>query len=339
MKKKKKKKPKKKNVYKKKSLVFELIFNDLSKTITIKDKIKIVNISLLLLMVDYLKQYLSYRNKTIDGGSNFLEFLFLFFISTCLYDIKYYNHQYVSIFFLIILQIIKAIIKFFFIYINYIDMIIDLTIEIFLGLCEAFVYSYFKYLMQIKFFSPYKTTYIFGFINGTITLILFILFSYIPVGDLGAVTYKDKKYFDNFWFIYDNFNIVQLVTLFSLSIFLGASRLLFNITINNFTVCHLFLLLQSMNLSQNISPEIGKIDELIPKIVFNICFLFEFIFGLVFLEIIEFNCFGLNEYNKKNIRKRAKEDIIIRGNTKRETDLIELTTINDLITDNNNNNN
>ena len=201
----KKKKTNTKNLYKKKSLVFELIFNDLSNRITSKDKIKIVNISLLLLIVDYLKQYISYRNKTIDGGSNFIEFLFLFIISKCLYDIKYYNHEYVSIFFLIILQVVKAIIKLLFIYKSYIDMIIDLTLEIFLGLCEAIVYSYFKYLMQIKFYSPYKTTYIFGFINGSITLILFIVFSFLPVGELGIVTYNEKKYFDNFFFIFDNF--------------------------------------------------------------------------------------------------------------------------------------
>ena len=59
-----------------------------------------------------------------------------------------------------------------------------------------------------------------------------------------------------------------------------------------------------MHLPQNISPALGKTGDFIPSIIFNICFIFEFFFGLIFLEIIEFNCFGLNEYTKRSIRKR-----------------------------------
>ena len=154
--------------------------------------------------------------------------------------------------------------------------------------------------MEIKFFSPYKATYIFGFINGIITLILLIIISYFSVGSLGLVESKySYYYFDNYYFIFDNFNIGQIILIFFSTIFLGINRLIFNIIINYFTVCHLFLLFPIIESSTNIKQEILNKFGIIPLLIINICDVLEFIFFLVFLEIIELNCFGLNKYTKK----------------------------------------
>ena len=217
-------------------------------------------------------------------------------------------------------------------------MIKDLSFQIIIGLFEAIIFTYSKYLMEIKFFSPYKATYIFGFINGIITLILLIIISYFSVGNFGLVGYK-YSYFDNYCFIFDNFNTGQIILIFFSTIFLGISRLIFNITINYFTVCHLFLLFPIIEFSTNIKQEILNKFEIIPLLIINICDVLEFIFFLVFLEIIELNCFGLNKFTKKNIKKRAEEDIdllFLNGNMRNDTEIIEN---NSILVNNDNDNN
>ena len=322
----------------KKKIIHELIFNDLSDRLTLKDKINIFIISLLLLIVDFLKQYII-THQTYDDDYGFLEYLFLFLISSYLYDIKFYNHQYISLIFLIIFGIIKRIIKYCLYYTDSTNIIIDLSLKIIIALFETIIFTYLKYLMEIKFFSQYKATYIVGFINGFITLILFIIFSYISV-DYELVKYKDKFYFDNIFYYFDTFNIGQLILIFLfLSISLGAFKLLFNVTINYFTVCHLFLLFQNYDLSQNIIQEVELEAEFIPIFIIKLCFLIEFIFGLVFLEIIELNFCGLNKNIKRNIQKRAKEDtnlLLMNTSTHRESILMD--NINDDNNDNNANN-
>ena len=78
--------------YKKKTLINELIFNDLSDRLTFRDKINIFIISLILLFIDYLKLYLSISNINFDKDYNFIELIFLFLISLYFYDIKFHNH-------------------------------------------------------------------------------------------------------------------------------------------------------------------------------------------------------------------------------------------------------
>ena len=125
--------------------------------------------------------------------------------------------------------------------------------------------------------------------------------------------------------------------IFFSTIFLGISRLIFNITINYFTVCHLFLLFPVIEFSTNIKQEILNKFGIVPLLIINICDVLECIFFLVFLEIIELNCFGLNKYTKKNIKKRAEEDIdlLLNESMRNDTQIIE----NDSIIVNNDNNN
>jgi len=292
----------------KKSYLIELIFNDYSDRITMKDRIHIALISLLMLIVNVTKAYLSLNNKTLDGNYNFIEFLFLFIISSFIYNMVYYKHQYYSIILMLVFEIIKYFLKIKYYYSSKVTVILDLLLQIVLGFFEGIIIAYLKGLMQLKFYSPYKATYIFGFINGIISLILLIAFSYIKANNIGFVEYKEEKYLDNIFFIIENYNIGQIIILFFMGIFYGAINLLYNVTINYYSVCHIFLLLQSREFSSSVNEEIQKNSGPLAISLINLCNLMELLLSLVFLEIVELNFFGLSENTKKNIQKRAEED-------------------------------
>ena len=292
----------------KKPYIIELIFNDYSDRITIKDRIHIALISLLMLIVDILKSYLSCRNKTFDGDYNFIELIFLFIISSFIYSNVYYKHQYISIIAMLVFEIIKYILKIKYYYISTLATIVDCLLQIVLGFMDGIIIAYLKGLMLLKFYSPYKATYIFGFINCIISLILLIAFSYIDVGSIGLLSYDGGIYFDNIFFIFNTYNIGQMIILFFMGIVLGAMKLLYNVTINYFSVCHIFLLLQSRSFSSSVNEEIEKNSGAFAISMINLCNFIEFLITLVFLEIVELNFCGLNENTKKNIQKRAEED-------------------------------
>ena len=292
----------------KKPYIIELIFNDYSDRITIKDRIHIALISLLMLIVDILKSYLSCRNKTFDGDYNFIELIFLFIISSFIYSNVYYKHQYISIISMLVFEIIKYILKIKYYYISTLATIVDCLLQIVLGFMDGIIIAYLKGLMLLKFYSPYKATYIFGFINCIISLILLIAFSYIDVGSIGLLSYDGGIYFDNIFFIFNTYNIGQMIILFFMGIVLGAMKLLYNVTINYFSVCHIFLLLQSRSFSSSVNEEIEKNSGPFAISMINLCNFIEFLISLVFLEIVELNFCGLNENTKKNIQKRAEED-------------------------------
>ena len=212
----------------KKPYIIELIFNDYSDRITIKDRIHIALISLLMLIVDILKSYLSCRNKTFDGDYNFIELIFLFIISSFIYSNVYYKHQYISIISMLVFEIIKYILKIKYYYISTLATIVDCLLQIVLGFMDGIIIAYLKGLMLLKFYSPYKATYIFGFINCIISLILLIAFSYIDVGSIGLLSYDGGIYFDNIFFIFNTYNIGQMIILFFMGIVLGAMKLLYN---------------------------------------------------------------------------------------------------------------
>ena len=292
----------------KKPYIIELIFNDYSDRITIKDRIHIALIRLLMLIVDILKSYLSCRNKTFDGDYNFIELIFLFIISSFIYSNVYYKHQYISIIAMLVFEIIKYILKIKYYYISTLATIVDCLLQIVLGFMDGIIIAYLKGLMLLKFYSPYKATYIFGFINCIISLILLIAFSYIDVGSIGLLSYDGGIYFDNIFFIFNTYNIGQMIILFFMGIVLGAMKLLYNVTINYFSVCHIFLLLQSRSFSSSVNEEIEKNSGPFAISMINLCNFIEFLISLVFLEIVELNFCGLNENTKKNIQKRAEED-------------------------------
>ena len=310
--------------------MIELIFTDVSDRITSKDIRNIFIISVLTLIIDYCKYYISFNNIKFFRDFYYIEFFFLFLISKYFYKMKYYKHQYISIIIIVIFEIIKSIIIIIINKTSTYTLLKDLSLSFILSFLESICITYYKGLMLYKYFSPYKVNFIFGKICASITLVLFIIFSFIPVGDkIGFVKYGDKEYFDNFLYIFENYNIWQYIILIVSTIFLGTNRFLYNLTINYYSVCHLFLLIQTLDSGYILSEQIDNKDNFYARSIFHLCNIFELIFCLVFLELIEFNFCGLSQNIKKNINTRVEEDMNLLNSVMRETELF--------IQDNNNN--
>ena len=173
--------------------------------------------------------------------------------------------------------------------------------------------------MNYKFFSPYKVCYIFGFINMCIILIILFIISGIECqSDSYLCTIKQEKqdkdgkntilFFDNIYLIFENINAFQIFILILISVCLGALKLLINLIINYYTVCHIFVFLQNNGVYDSINNEIKNQTNLFIELTLGISHLINFIFSSVFLEIIEFKCCGLNENYKENIKKRVEEE-------------------------------
>ena len=298
-------------------LIIEYIFNDLSDKLSCIDSIYILGISLLTLLIDLvnfilLKKFQQKAEKIIYNEDFYLfEFLFLFLISFYLYKIKYYKHQIYSITMIIILGLIRLLCKGKY----YIELVFGVLNFIFLILFQivisfflSFIVVYTKGLMEYKYFTPYKACYVYAIINIIIVLIVYIIISFIPCNkSFCTVSFKGNNYIDHILSIFNNSG-VAVFCLFLCSIITGCLKLLNNVIINNFTVCHLFLLFQTEEIINGVLHQISNEVEGLSLGFIVICHIFEIIFTFIFLEIIEIKYHNLNKNTKNNIQKRADNE-------------------------------
>lgn len=312
---------------KEKTSAIKLIFNDSSDKMTNKDLINIIIFSIILLFIDISKAYLEIDIKLVLIMPYYVFLLFFIFIlSIYFYGIKFYKHQKCSIIFILIFEIIISIIMFLFLeQIVILQDILHLLLEIFVSFLESLFIIYSKGLMEFKFFSPYKATYIFGLINSLLLLIIYIIVLIIPFEcnsecswDYFRESYSCTNYlcnllFDNIKNLFKGHEPKEIIYMIGLSIFLGCTSLIFNIIINKYTVCHLFLFEQNKEIIQLylFFHVWGNADEEY-KFIFIISIIvlvLEFFAILVFIECIELNCFELNKNTKKNILGREIKDL------------------------------
>ena len=277
--------------------------------ITFKDILIIVFISFLHLLDEFLAiltKILGHVGSIkINEVYNTIEFTFLFFISYLIFKLHYYKHQYISIIIIILAEVFQIILK---LITDTKKINIFLTnsgIQLFRAFIDSIFIGYSKALMEYKYFSPYKALSIFGFINGIIMIIIYIIFNFIPIdpkSQFCSIMYEGKCYFDNLNSIFNGFNFVQFIGLFLYMIATSGTQLLFNFIVNDYTICHIFPYFIVIAFY-----EIFKETSLILIISIIICSI-EFLISLIFLEIIILNFCGLNKNVKKNIEKRAKLD-------------------------------
>ena len=201
--------------------------------------------------------------------------------------------------------------------------------------------------MEFKFFSPYKATYIFGLINSLLLLIIYIIVLIIPYkcnsinvicnyerNIYSYIDYLRNLLFNNIKNLFKVFESREIVFKISLSIFLSCTSLIFNIIINKYTVCHLFLFEQNKEIIQLflffralviLHDEIDKEYKYL-FIILIIVLVLEFFAILVFIECIELNCFELNKNTKKNILRREIQDLI--DNNVNDSDILNDNEIN-----------
>ena len=295
----------------------EFIYTDLSDTMKFKDYLNIGFMSLLLLIIDFIKIVLGKKEYSSDSQYTFIELPFLLLISVFVFKINYYKHQYLSIIVITVIGFIHYIIKTIYYYKETSDLeniMIELSLLILIGLGESIFLSYTKVLMQFKFFSPYKVCCVFGLINCFIILILYFIISEFKCSKkslLCDVEYKGDYYFDNIYFFINEDKISQKILLFLIGIFEGIIKLLYNIIINYFSVCHMFLFLQNKGIADSINADVIKQSYSLLQGIINCLYLIEIFFILVFLELLQLNFCGLNKNLKVNIQKRTNEDIML----------------------------
>ena len=308
-----------KNKKEKNKLAIEYIFNDFSDTIMVKDLIFIFISSILVLIADFINIEIQINNIDKVGDQlilnehyNFAVLLFIVIFAYLLYRMKFYKHQIYSVLIILFLGIFRYILKVIYYYglFKATNLFRDIVLQIIAAIFESIVIIYSKALMEYKFFSPYKICYIFGIINTIIVLVLMIVFSFIKTNTNNwffALKYEGYYYLDNIYSILEVYRY-KLILLFVVSICLGILKLFINLTINKFTVCHIFLLLQNKEVCTNIFQEMATEKGYTYVILIFISHFIDFFIILVFLEIIELNFCDLNKNLKRNIKNRADDE-------------------------------
>ena len=262
-----------------------------------------------------IKQLSKSSYISIDEQYVSTEFIFLFCTSFFIFKLNYYKHQYITIIIIIFLEIFRLLIKL--INNGKSDFFEKTGLQILRAILDSIFVSYSKGLIEYKYFSPYKALYTFGFFNGLIMLIIYIIVTFIPIDSKSkfcSLEYENKCYFDNFFSIFKGFNFAQFFGLFCNMVSATGIQLIFNIISKDYTICHIFTYYSISSLY-----ELTKQKEkyiLICGIISNIL---EILMTFVFLEIIILNFYGLNENVKINIEKRAQEDFDSMSQNNRES--------------------
>ena len=229
-----------------------------------------------------------------------LAIVFLYLIFRVIRKTIFYKHQNFSFIIILISGIINYILIIFF-GDNEIDFsFIAFLIIIILVLLYPFLYSVILYVakeyMKYKYYSPFFLSFIVGLVFSIISLsFLFICYNidYDKSDTCQIIDYTPKF----------------LVILFIRIIIYAVNFLLKILILNNFSCIHLIIFylfrgiiyaIERFFRESYINHAIGVIN-LIIKIL-------QFIFGLIFLEIIELNFFGFNKNLRKYITNRSKEE-------------------------------
>jgi hypothetical protein len=208
-------------------------------------------------------------------------------------------HQNISSIILILLEAIKNI-YFFYKNLKNTSYIIEIIINIINSILYATYYLYIKGLMEYKFISPAKCNFMIGIINVPIIILEYFIISFTRFGNIK----EEEYYFDNIFQLFKDLgknDAKSVILLIFLPFAYGILNYILVNTIYDYTIYHIYIPLIIENFIENIIKEFNTFE-----IVFLILsFLIELIMILVFLEIIEINCCGLNENLKRNIESRG----------------------------------
>lgn len=252
-----------------------------------------------------------------------VQILISFAISKYFFKNKYYRHQYFSLIVILALLILSNICEIYWSHKWYqpytkSDFIVGFIVSILFGAFQCFSeVCYSKIFIEDFVFSPFEVCYFFGFINTIVGIIIYIIVSHIPSNNkyFIFVDYKNENYFDNYKDFYETlylpgffygllYNLLEVIFIF-----------IVNLTVQKYTLSHIYFIfiisifIHQVQLAREYLKNSNKFKYLI--IVTSIFFLLEIFLNLVIQEFIELNFCNLNKNLKKNIKKRAIEDINI----------------------------
>ena len=217
------------------------------------------------------------KNERLFSNNHAIFYFFSFIFSILIFKKNNHIHQYISIIIIIILAIYRIIIKSIYnLNNNLLNIVMLLSINIVDSFSMAFIYANFKIVMEKYFFSYYKTLYIFGFINGIIILIIYLILSYIPCKEKNLfcqIGYNDHYYFDNIMSFFHSHNWLQIINIFVCNL-ISSFNFIFIIAINyKFTICHSFFIIQFSELTMTLTELSSYKNKIISSSILICCIL------------------------------------------------------------------
>ena len=280
----------------------KLIYNDTEDIIYEKRENKHYPL-LIISFCDFSQKFLSFIYRGLDNFWIF-DILFIMIFSYFILKMKLYTHHFISLILIIIFGIVIIIIynlneetnwKLFFQILNTLIIEIIFSLEIVVA----------KYAIEIKYCSPYEICLFCGIFILIIFSLLLIIFTFIPMSEIKyikKVEYKGKIYVDNFIYYFSNLSLMEIIYFIIQMI----NRFGFNIfcllTTKYCTPSHIVIILIIGEIYFGVETE-----PLWTAILEYIIYVFLVFTMLIFLEIIEINCYGLQKNTEKNIISRAKE--------------------------------
>ena len=229
-----------------------------------------------------------YLNDAID-------IVLLTLITHFLLKYKYYIHHYISIFFLVILCSIVDFIHHEFDHFGVIPMIIAVSHII----AKVLYFSYFKYLMEFKYYFSLNVLSISGVCYFIINIVSILIFYFLHKGNgSNEITYIFYNYHRRF----KTWNMVEHYLLGLIAYGL-VEYPLETIIIDKLTPNYAIIVYQIAKLPQSLLKVKEDGSEYGWLIV--VVLIFQIIFLLFYLEIFECNFCNLNKNTKRNIEKRS----------------------------------
>ena len=272
----------------------------------------IIFMSIIITMYNVLKGY-GTKHPTLEKRLYFLFFFFL--INVFMFKKPIYSHQKFSLGIGFVgMAIIFTV---FFFYVDYARYEYIYDVLLFFG---SFLYSLYlvlvKYMAEKKYYSPFLLLLLIGTFSTVITVIGYMIYSFVTVNDLRYVTNifhcRDDMYvcFGNY---YD-----KIICYFLINAVLQVLI---------FLVCYYFSP-EVFAISDIISPYLSFISKVIEKknndilniILNSVGYIIIILCSFVYNEIIVCNFCGLNENTWKAIDQKAKEDYM--GMLNRDSNLI-----------------
>jgi hypothetical protein len=227
-----------------------------------------------------------------------IEIIFLTLITYFFLKYKYYIHHIISIALFVILAIIIDIILENFTHTNTITVINSIIYV----LSDSLIYSYFKYLIDSKYYYFLDVLFMLGIINIIIHIISFLIILAVQNSNetTGTLIILFKEY-------YNEYGIWHMIF-----------RFLFALILIGFCVGMLeFLILDKLTPNYVIiGYELGKIPatlistEGVYRWIILAISIFQIISLLFYLEIFEYNFCSLNENTKRRISERESKQFM-----------------------------
>ena len=283
----------------------------------IKDYLILFLINIFYMIMRLMPFYFLTQDETDAGKykelfiNDSLEIIFMTLSTWFFLKYKYYIHHIISIIALVILSIIiDLVLK------NFIDTNTSLVFSsIFYVLLDSVIYTYFKYLMEKKYYHFMDIL----FISGVFDCIIFLLSLTIIL--LVQNANNTNKLIFQFFYFFEKYGLGNIILIF----FVGLIARGFILSFLEFKIIN--------DLNPNfmeISYAISKIPSALIDIqgsnrwVVLVISIIQIFFILFYLEILEFNFCSLNKNTKKNIKDREHRLSISENNDNYDDDEIDL---------------